>query len=146
MSVVREEKDRGQEEREQEMEDTGDDNVDPREWSSENVTTFVRSLGTSECFQSAGDQVLQFGVDVGVFFTLSLNDFQGICGHARAYDHMCEFTHNSTDARVSTMTQTDHSCTLSNSTTVVCTVVVCLCHCGTDRPKLYYYITMQSLQ
>ena len=74
---MREAKDRGQEEREQEMEGTGDDSVepqDPHEWSSENVTTFVRSLGTSECFQSAGDQVLQFGVDVGVFFTLSLND------------------------------------------------------------------------
>ena len=69
------------------MEDTGDDNVepeDPHEWSSENVTTFVRSLGTSECLQSAGDQVLQLGVDDSVFFTLSLNDFQGVCGHARA--------------------------------------------------------------
>jgi hypothetical protein len=44
------------------MEDTGDDNVepdpliDPLEWSSEqNVVTFVRSLGTAECFQSPGD-------------------------------------------------------------------------------------------
>ncbi len=46
VSVGRQEKDRGQEEREQEMEDTGDDNVeDPREWSSGNVATFVRSLG-----------------------------------------------------------------------------------------------------
>ncbi len=97
------------------MEVTGDDNVepDPHEWSSENVATFVRSLGTSECFQSAGDQVLQRGVDDSVFFTLSLNDLQGVCGHARAYDRMCEFTHNNTDARANTMTQTDHSCTLS---------------------------------
>jgi hypothetical protein len=56
------------------MEDTGDDNVeDPREWSSGNVATFVRSLGTSEFFQSAGDQVLQLGVDDRVFCALSLN-------------------------------------------------------------------------
>jgi hypothetical protein len=43
------------------MEVTADDNVesqDPHEWRSENVTTFVRSLGTPECFQSVGDQVL----------------------------------------------------------------------------------------
>ncbi len=69
------------------MEDTGDDSVEPRdphEWSSENVDTFVRSLGTSECFQSPGDQVLQLGVDDSVFFTLSLNDLQGVCGHVRA--------------------------------------------------------------
>jgi hypothetical protein len=39
---------------------------DPREWNSENVTTFVRSLGTPECFQSTGDQVLQLGVDGSV--------------------------------------------------------------------------------
>jgi hypothetical protein len=57
------------------MEDTGDDNVepeDPNEWSSENVSTFVRSLGTSECFQSVGDQVLHLGVDDSVFFSLLL--------------------------------------------------------------------------
>jgi hypothetical protein len=43
------------------MEVTSVDNVeppDPHEWSSENVSTFVRSLGTSECFQSVGDQVM----------------------------------------------------------------------------------------
>ncbi len=51
--------------------------------------------------------------DDSVFFTLSLNDLHGVCGHARAYDRMCEFTHNNTDARASTMAQTDHSCTLS---------------------------------
>jgi hypothetical protein len=51
------------------MEGTGDDNVemDPHlEWSSENVATFVRSLGTAECFQSVGDQVMQIGVDDSV--------------------------------------------------------------------------------
>ena len=36
--------------------------------------TFVRSLGAVQCFQSAGDQVLQLGVDDSVFFDLSLND------------------------------------------------------------------------
>jgi hypothetical protein len=56
----------------------------PREWSSEKVGTFFRSLGTVVCFQSTGHQVLQVGVDVSVFFTLSLNDLQGVCGHARA--------------------------------------------------------------
>ncbi len=48
------------------MEDTDDGSVepeDPREWSSEKVSTFVRSLGAAQCFQSAGDQVLQLGVD-----------------------------------------------------------------------------------
>ncbi len=43
------------------MEDTDDDSVeqeDPREWRPEEVTTFLRSLGTAECFQSAGGQVL----------------------------------------------------------------------------------------
>ncbi len=57
---------KGQEEREQEMEGTGDDTVeteDPREWNSEKVATFVRSLRTPECFQSAGDQVFHLGVD-----------------------------------------------------------------------------------
>jgi hypothetical protein len=63
----------------------------PREWSSEKVVTFVRSLGGAQCFQSAGDQVLHLGVDVSVFFDLSLNDLQGVCGHAR------------TDARASTV-------------------------------------------
>ena len=59
------------------MEGTGDDNVepdDPHEWISENVSTVVRSLGTAECFQSTGDQVLHLGVDDSVFFTLSLKD------------------------------------------------------------------------
>jgi hypothetical protein len=66
------------------MEDTDDDSVepeDPHEWSSEKVSTFVRSLGTTECFhvQSAGHQVLKFGVDDSVFFVLSLNDLQWTC-------------------------------------------------------------------
>ena len=78
---------------------------DPREWSPEKVATFVRALGDAQCFQSAGDQVLQLGVDDSVFFDLSLNDLQGVCGHARAYDRMCEFTHNSTDARADTVVQ-----------------------------------------
>ena len=86
------------------MEGTDDGSVepDPREWSSEKVATFVRSLGVAQCFQSVGDQVLHLGVDDSVFFDLSLNDLQGVCGHARAYDRMCAFTHNSTDARAST--------------------------------------------
>jgi hypothetical protein len=48
--------------REKEMEATGDGSVepeDPREWSPEKVATFVRSLGAAQCFQSAGDQVLE---------------------------------------------------------------------------------------
>jgi hypothetical protein len=90
-------------------EDTGDDSVDPREWCPEKVDTFLRSLGTPECFQSAGDQVLELGVDVSVFFGLSVNELQGVCGHARPYDRMCEFTHNSTDVRGSTVAETDHS-------------------------------------
>jgi hypothetical protein len=64
------------EETEKEIEDTGEDSEeleDPHEWSSEKVTVFVRSLGTTECFQSAGDQVLQLGVDDSVFFGLSVN-------------------------------------------------------------------------
>ncbi len=86
---------------------------DPREWSSEKVATFVRSLGSAEYFKSVGDQMLQLGVDGSVFFALSLNDLQGVCGHVRVYDRMCEFTHNSTDARASTVAQADHCCTLS---------------------------------
>jgi hypothetical protein len=65
------------------MEGTGDDSVEIHAWSSVKVATFVRSLGTAQCFQFAGDQVLQLGVDGSVFFALSLNDFQGVCGHAR---------------------------------------------------------------
>jgi hypothetical protein len=55
--------------REKEMEDTGDDSVepDPREWSSEKVATFVRALGAAQCFQSPTDQVMQLGVDVRVY-------------------------------------------------------------------------------
>ena len=101
------------------MEDTGDDSTeseDPREWSSEQVDAFVRSLGPAECFQSVGDQVQQLGVDDSLFFTLSLNDLQGVCGNARSYDHMSEFTHNCTDAYARTVTQTDHRCTLSCGT------------------------------
>ena len=84
-----------------EMEGTGDDSVeqeDPREWSPQQVATFLRALGTVECFQSATDQVLQLGVDDSVFFELSLDQFQGVCGHARAYARMCEWKHSSTDA------------------------------------------------
>ena len=94
------------------MEDTGDGSVepeDPREWSSEKVATFVRTLGGTQCFQSVTDQVMQLGVDDSVFFDLSLNDLQGVCGHADVYHRMCEFTQNSTDARESTVAQTDHS-------------------------------------
>ncbi len=61
---------------------------DPHEWSAETVVAFIRSLGPSECFQSAGDQVLQLGVDDSVFFALSLNELQGVCGHAGVYHHM----------------------------------------------------------
>jgi hypothetical protein len=104
------------EEREKEIEGTATISVepqDPHEWSAEQVATFVRALGAAQCFQSAGDQVLQLGVDGSLFFDLSLNDLQGVCGHARAYHRMCEFKHNSTDARASTVAQTDQSCTLA---------------------------------
>ena len=94
------------------MEDTGDDSVepeDPHEWCAEKVTTFLRSLGTVECFQSVGDPVVQLGVDGSVLFELSVKELQGVCGHARAYDHMCEFRHNSADSLANTVTQTEHS-------------------------------------
>ena len=81
------------------MEGTGDGSVeqeDPREWSPHQVATFLRALGTAECFQSAADQVLQLGVDGSVFFELSLDQLQGVCGHARAYARMCECKHSST--------------------------------------------------
>ena len=61
---------------------------DPHEWSVEEVVTivtFVRSLGPAECFQSVGDQVLHLVVDDSVFFTLSLEELEGVCGHARVY-------------------------------------------------------------
>ena len=66
------------------MEGTGDDSVepeDPREWRPEEVATFLRSLGTAECFQSAGDQVVQLGVDdilVNLYNTKKLKDQQDI--------------------------------------------------------------------
>ena len=63
------------------MEDTGDDSVeseDPHEWCTEKVVTFLRSLGTAECFHSPGDHVMQLGVDVSVFFGLSVNELEGI--------------------------------------------------------------------
>jgi hypothetical protein len=88
------------------MEDTVDDSVETREWSSEKVATFVRALGDAQCFQSAGDQVLQLGVDVSVFFDLSINDLQGVCGYPGSYHHMCEFTQNITDAQESWFIQT----------------------------------------
>ena len=94
------------------MEGTGDVSVeaeDPLEWSSEKVATFVRGLGGAQCFQSASDQVFQLGVDGSVFFELSINDFQGVCGHAGPYHRMCEFTQNITDVLARTVAQTDHS-------------------------------------
>jgi hypothetical protein len=66
---------------------------------------FVRSLGPDESFQSVGDQTLQLGVDDGVSFTLSLNEWHGVCGHARSYHHMCEFKHISTDVCPRTVSQ-----------------------------------------
>jgi hypothetical protein len=103
--------------KEKEMEGTDDGSVepeDPREWISEKVATFLRSLGAAQCFQSAGDQVLQLGVDGSVFFDLSLDDWPGVCGHSRAYDRMCAFTHT-VQMRVRTQCyiETDHRCTLS---------------------------------
>jgi len=95
-----------------EMEGTGDGSVeqeDPREWNPQQVATFLRSLGTAECFQSATGQVLQFGVDDSLFCELSVIDLQGVRGHAGACHRMCEFTQNSTDARAITVAQTDHS-------------------------------------
>ena len=82
---------------------------DPHEWSAEKVVTFVRSLGPAECFQSVTDQVMKLGVDVSVFFALSLNELEGVCGHPHVYHHMCEFTHNITDFHTSTVAHTDHS-------------------------------------
>ena len=76
------------------MEGTDDVSVereDPHEWCSEQVVVFLRSLGTDECFQSGTDQVLEVGGDDSVFFGLSVNEFQGVCGHVHTYDHMCEF-------------------------------------------------------
>ena len=58
--------------------------------------------------------MLQVGVDDSVFETLSLNDFQGVCGHPRCMI-VREFTHNSTDACVNTVVQVDRY----RSTTVV---------------------------
>ena len=89
---------------------------DPREWSSEKVATFVRALGTVQCFQSDTDQVLELGVDDSVFFELSLIDLQGVRGHAGVCHHMCTFTQNSTDACAITVAQTDHSSTLASDT------------------------------
>ena len=45
-----------------------------KKWSTDQVTTFVGSLGPDECFQSGGDQVIQFGVEDSLFFVLSLNE------------------------------------------------------------------------
>ena len=91
-----------------EMEGTGDGSVE-HEWSPHQVATFLRALGTAECFQSAADQVLQLGVDGSLFCELSVIDLQGVRGHAGACHRMCEFTQNSTDARAITVAQTDHS-------------------------------------
>ena len=73
-------------------------------WSTEEAATFLRSLGPAECFQSATDKVLQHGVDDSVFFELSLNELQAVCGHVRSYFHMCEYKHSTTDACVITVT------------------------------------------
>jgi hypothetical protein len=35
---------------------------DPVEWSAEEVATFLRSLGSVECIQSVGDEVLIHGL------------------------------------------------------------------------------------
>jgi hypothetical protein len=59
--------------------------------------------------QSTGEQVLELGLDVSVFFELSLNDLEGVCGHVRPYDHMCEFRHNITDTRANMVARTEHS-------------------------------------
>ncbi len=53
-----------------EMEGTGDGSVeqeDPREWSPQKAASFLRALGTAECFQSASGQALQLGVDGSLF-------------------------------------------------------------------------------
>ena len=69
--------------REKEMEGTDDGSVeseDPHEWSSDKVATFVRSLGAAQCFQSAGDQVMQFGAEilVNLYNTNKLKDKKDI--------------------------------------------------------------------
>ena len=53
-------------------------------------------------------------MDVSVFFTLSLEELQGVCGHDRAFPRMSERKDNNTDARVNTVSQTHHSLTLSS--------------------------------
>ena len=80
-----------------------------RECRAEEVTSFLRSLGTAECFQSDTNQVDDREWMTVFFFGLSVNEFQGVCGHARAYDRMCEFRHKNTDTRASTVVQTEHS-------------------------------------
>ena len=52
---------KGRENRMQDLAHGSMDPQEPHEWSAEQVATFVRSLGTAECFQSAGHQVLQLG-------------------------------------------------------------------------------------
>jgi hypothetical protein len=99
------------------MEDTGDCTVETGgstrvEFRESGYFPTVRSLRTSECFQSPGDQVFQLGVDDSVFCALSLNTWQGVWTSS-VYDRICEFTHNSTDVCANTVTQADHSCTLS---------------------------------
>ena len=37
------------------------------------MSTFVRVLGSGQCFQSVTDQVLQLGVDDSVFFEILVN-------------------------------------------------------------------------
>jgi hypothetical protein len=46
-------------------------------------------------------------VDDSIFFGLSVNEFQGVCGHVHTYDHMCEYTHNNADALATTVEETD---------------------------------------
>jgi hypothetical protein len=76
------------EEREKEIQGTGEVSVDledPLEWSSEKVTILIRSLGTTECFQSPGDQVLEWGVDDSTFFGL----FKSCLTPPRGWFWMC---------------------------------------------------------
>jgi hypothetical protein len=63
------------------MEDTVHVSVesgDPHDRSTEE-DYFRQIIGPPQCFQSAGDQVLHLPVEDSVFFTLSLEELQGVC-------------------------------------------------------------------
>jgi hypothetical protein len=47
--------------------------------TSRATPTFLRSLGSGECFQSVGYQAFPLGVDDSVFFGLSVNKLEGVC-------------------------------------------------------------------